>query len=348
MQHRRFFAASSFWNQRIEPDPEIDPESGDLLNFMASLDNRGFWVNLDKWAVPIYSVDRSTPRRKVFQRFRPGEGLLMKQSANYLRRGHPMGHGKEFAYDAGQGNVPVPDNANADPKSDSHIALVDWNEGWIWEMWKARRLSDGNWQCNSGMKYRLDGSGVFDRGHFDVHDGESIHPYGPCRAAGVPLVAGAIMRHEIMDGRIEHKLGFATQAAGLQRFVYPPACWSDGGWRQGVPEGAVLQLDPGLDLEQFQLSRHALVVARALQEYGAVCVDVAVGHPLYAEGLYNESGWNGILRHQDLLQIRMCHYRVLKMKNVIRQGMTGRPPDGIFSADEKGLNSGVESLSCRP
>lgn len=336
---KRFFSDTSFWNQPIGPDPGIDPESENLVDFMARADDRGFWLSLHKWTIPVYEVDRNTPLRKVRRRFkREGSGIIQR-SASYFHRGHRMGFGKEFAADADSGLVPIPDHAIPDPESDAHISLVDWESGWIWDMWAARRFDDGTWDANTGMKYRADGSGVFDREDFEVHNGESIHPYGPSRAAGVPELAGLIMHREILNGRIEHKLSFATQAAALQRFIYPPACWTDGGWDRGLPQGAVLQLDPDLDLTPFHLSPSALVVARALKEYGAVCVDVGGGHPLYAEGLYGDSkgrNWDGLLDGNDLIEIKMPHYRVLKMENVIAQGMGRRTPGSIYGGEGHG------------
>ncbi len=333
---KRFFNDTSFWNQPIGPNPVIDPESKQLVEFMAKADDRGFWLSLHKWTIPVYEVNRNTPRRKVHRRFKADGKGFMKRSIPYVGPDHPLGHGKEFAADAEAGLIPIPDYAIADPEPDSHISLVDWESGWIWDMWAARRRDDGDWEAYTGMKYRTDGSGVFDRADFAVHNGESIHPYGPSRAAGVPELAGLIMHDEILAGRIEHKLSFATQAAALQRFVYPPACWTDGGWLKGVPEGAVLQLDPHLDLTPFKLSPSALVVARALQEYGAVCVDVAGGHPVYAEGLYGDPKkrtWNGLLNGNDLIEIKMPHYRVMKMENVISEGMGRREPGTIFGGD---------------
>ena len=139
------------------------------------------------------------------------------------------------------------------------------------------------------------------------------------------------------EGRIRHKLGFYTQAAALQRFVHPPACWTDGGCRNGIPEGAVVQLDPDLDLHALGLSPGARIVARALQEYGAVCIDVGVGHGLYGQGLYADPHgrtWNGLLRENDLVQIDLKHFRVLKMENVVAEGMGPRIPNGIYAGKE--------------
>lgn len=327
---RRFFSDSSFWNQPIGGNPAIDESSSRITEFMAAQDDRGLWINLDRYAIPIYAVDRHTPRRKVYRRF----GLnpvsckdMLARSAAYLGPDHPLGHGPGFAADAAAGLVPIPDGAMADPESDHHLVLVDWDSGWVWDMWLAHRRDDGDWEANTGMKYRVDGSGVFDPASFAVHNGESIHPYGPGRAAGVPVLAGTIMHQEILEGRIEHKLGFATQAAALQQHVYPPACWTDGGWRGGIPEGAIIQLDPQLDLAPLHLPPAATAVARALQEYGAVCIDVAGGHTLYAQGLYadpQKRTWQDLLHGSDLVKLNIRHYRVLKMHNLIPKGMSQR------------------------
>lgn len=335
---KRFFHDTSFWNQPIGKNPAIDPDSRKILDFVSSQDNRGFWLNLHKWTIPIYEVNASTPRRNVHRRYHANSQGSFARSLPYLHDGHPLGHGRDFAADAQAGLVPIPAGARPDPESDSHIALVDWEAGWIWDMWAARIRPDGEWECNSGMKYRADGAGVFDRAEFAaVHNGESIHPYGPARAAGVPILAGTIMHDDVVAGHIRHKLSFATQASALQKFVHPPACWTDGGWPDGIPEGAVVQLDPSLDLEKLDLSPAAKVVARALQDYGAVNVDVCGGHCLYGQGLYFDPlkrTWDGLLEPNALVGLTFDHFRVLKMENVVPQGMGHRKPDGFYCPAE--------------
>jgi hypothetical protein len=84
---KRFFSATSFWNQPIGPNPAIDPESSQLVDFMAKADNRGFWLSLHKWTIPVYEVDRNTPRRKVFRRFKNDGQGFMKRSTPHRPRG---------------------------------------------------------------------------------------------------------------------------------------------------------------------------------------------------------------------------------------------------------------------
>jgi hypothetical protein len=174
------------------------------------------------------------------------------------------------------------------------------------------------------MKYSLDGPGVFDPSEFAVRDGESIHFHGPGRAAGVPIIAGLIMYDEVAAGEIAHKIACATHFNAYQEFTFP-ATWTDGHFPGGIPEGAVIQLDPSLDLSQFDLLPGEQVVTRALQKYGMVVVDNAGGSPLYGENLNHDPqgrSWKGILREWDggIVSIPLKYYRVLKIKNTIHKG----------------------------
>ena len=330
----RFFNAQSFWNQPIAASAAIDPRSAELLSFLHARDPRGLWTNAVKWTIPIYDAEASTPRRKVARKMRidAATGHLQRSEA-YLHPDHPLGHGPGFAEDAAAGLIPIPDHAKPDPQQDSHMVIVDWDSGWIWDMFSVRCDGEGNWSCQSGMKLRVDGSGVFNLDIFaDVHNGESIHPYGPARAAGVPCCAGLILHDEIVAGRIEHKIAMATQASALQQFVYPPATWTDGGWEGGLPEGATIQLDPSFDISS--LPPAARTVAGALQEYGAVNVDVCGGHVIYAQGLHGDPlgrSWDGLLTGESIVHIPLSNYRVLEMGTLIPKGMGHRKPDNVYA-----------------
>jgi hypothetical protein len=226
-------------------------------------------------------------------------------------------HGPNFV------NVPIPDGAIPDPETDHHMAIVDWDRMTCWDMWLAEKLEDGSWASNTGMVYRLDGEGVFKTSDFAVQNGDSIHFHGPGRAAGVPIIAGLIMFDEVKAGEIRHKLSMCTRFNALQEFVFP-ATWTDGRTPGGIPEGAVIQLDPALDLEKFDLWPGEKAIAIALQKYGAVIVDAGGGSPLYAEGLYGHPGksWKGVIREWDggINSIPLDHYRVLKVSNVVHMG----------------------------
>ncbi len=295
----RFFSDSSFWNQPIPEDAETDSRSEHWMSILAndpSCENLG--INLKSYTIPIYEVDSTTPTavvEEISTRFHQGPSF----------RGKP---------------VPIPDNLEPSPGGDMHVAIIDRERQLAWDMFYVKKTGDGKWGSYTGMIYPLDGPGIFDTADFNIRPGESIHQFGPGRAAGVPIIAGTIMFDEVKKGEIRHKLSCALRYVAYQEHVYPPAVWTDGNFEGGIPEGSVIQLDPKLDLSPFNLLPGEMAVARALQKYGAVVVDFAAGSCLYGEGLWYDPArsWDGILRDWDggISDIPVKYYRVIKAAHV--------------------------------
>jgi len=319
---RRFFSDSSFWNQKLDQAVGTHPKSGEWISLLERLDGHsGFYMNLKEWTVPVYEVSPSTPTYSIGKRmpfFDSGYEFFYLNSKPYIKAGHPEGHGAGFGVE-----VPIPPEAEPDASNDAHIVIVDRERGLAWDMWAAQKKEDGTWWSCTGMKYDLYGDGIFDGGQFPIHNGESIHLYGPSRAAGVPIIAGLIMHHEILAGKIEHKLAFASDCAALLEHVAPPAVWTDGGVPGGIPEGSVLQLDPAVDLDLLGLSENEKTIARAMQEYGMVLVDVADGATVYGEGLWGHEGlsWDGLLSEDGLRKIPYENFRVVESGTSVEKGM---------------------------
>lgn len=334
MHTRRFFSKQSFWNQPIRPDANHHPLDAHYRELLHATDPAGgFHINLESWTIPVVPVDASTPTVEVGKRLpeHDREGRLFYAfSKPFIRttENHPLGHGPGFGH-----AVPIPPNAEADPEGDSHLALVDYERGLAWDMWAAQQREDGSWWSCTGMHYDLYGSGVFDIDRFPIHNGESIHLYGPSRASGAPTIAGLIMHHEIMAGKIEHKLLFACSASAHLSHYFP-AIWTDGGIPNGIPQGIVAQLDPELDLDSLPLSPAARTVAQALQAYGAVLVDNAVGATLGGEGLWwdDSRSWSGLLVEEDLRVVPFEHFHFIEPETPeIQRGMALSPNPEIFN-----------------
>ncbi len=321
---RRFFSDTSFWNQPIPENPEIDPNSDYYISLLKKEPTgHRFVINCEGFTIPVYEVDEYTPKHDIKRR---GE-LIAKRSnrdpnSAWYQRMSRMGHGPGFGKD-----IPIPDGAIPDPNVDRHIAVVDWSRMTCWDMFAAERMADGSWASLTGMVYRLDGDGVFNLKDFPIKDSESIHFYGPGRAAGVPIIAGLIMYEEAKAGDIPHKIAAASRFNAWKQFVFP-ATWTDGSLEGGIPEGAVIQLDPKLDLDKFKLLPGEKAVAKALQKYGMVIVDWSGGNVLYAEGLYGQKGksWDGLLdKFGGIDSIPVEHYRVLKLPEVVYKGDYEQP-----------------------
>jgi hypothetical protein len=309
----RFFSDSSFWNQPIPKNPKIDPRTGYWISLLKKEPTgENFGISYRQWTIPVYEVDSTTPVYHIQNHY-----LSDEEKKSWHTQRDSFGHGPGFD------SVPIPDGATPDAQSDAHIVLIDRHRQVAWDMWGLRKTESGEWESNTGMFYPLNGPGVFDSDTLGAIDGESIHFHGPSRAAGVPAMAGLIMYDEVMSGTIRHKLSCATRYAAFKEFVYP-ASWTDGFVKGGIPEGAVIQLDPDLDLTPFKLTPEETVIAKALQEYGMVIVDVAQGQPIYAEGLWRHPGksWEGKVRDWDggINSIPYDHYRVLLVGNAVFKG----------------------------
>lgn len=323
MTQIRYFSDDSIWNQKLAQEPVFSENNDRYVRFLKkSQKQAGFHINASKWATPIFYADANTPRVPVEQRLPEhfGEGRFMYQHSKYLtadapeiRSGHASNFGKE---------VPIPQDAVPDGMTDGHMTIIDRSSNTAWDFWGAGKREDGSWWCCSGISYSIDGPGTFDPTDFPIKNGESIHLFGPTRASGVPNLAGTIRHDEILAGKIEHKLAFATRYAGLLEHV-PPAIWTDGGIQGGIPEGIQIQLDPELNLDSLGLSDSGKVIATALQDYGAICVDVALGSVLAAEGLSESSdkSWEGLLEEDSLSNLPFDHFRFIKPDKVIERGM---------------------------
>ena len=312
-ESRRFFADDSFWNQPIAEHAQIHPRSDEWIRLLETEPtSQGFLMNSTQWTIPVYEVNSDTPLVEV--------GPLAISEEEQIRwhtDREYFGHGKDFDW------VPIPKTAEPDPENDSHLAVVDWEKNLIWDMWALSRNPDGTWKSATGMVYAADGPGVFSTEDLGVQDGESVHFHGPSRAAGVPAIAGLIMYDEVIAGEIRHKIAAASRFCAYKEFVFP-AAWTDGFTKGGIPEGSVIQLDPELDLSQFDLTPEEHIVCVALQRYGMVLVDIAQGQPVYAEGLWGHpnKSWQGKLDHgeQGIATIPFRHYRVLQSGPVTHKG----------------------------
>ena len=314
LDDKRFFSERSYWNQPVKSGAKADERSQEWIELLKSEPNTpNIGINAFHWTIPVYEVNEQTPTCTIYK-----HKLSEIEKEHWDTKRDYFGHGPGFGK-----NVPIPDHALPDPEEDAHFAIVDWEKKTAWDMWGFRVRADGKFESNTGMKYSLSGEGVFRTEDFAINNGESVHFHGPSRASGVPAIAGLIMYDEIMSGKIEHKLALATRFAAFQEYVYP-ASWTDGYTHGGIPEGSIIQLDPETDLKQFELTKGEIIVARALQEYGAVVVDVAQGTPLYAEGLWAhpDKSWQGILREWDggICTIPIENYRVLEIGETIKQG----------------------------
>lgn len=279
----RPFLASSFWNSKIDSNPEVDSDSDAMIETLYDgLSDNKIFLNVDVWTIPVYYVDHSVPTTSVSCIFcGPGFSTTLR----------------------------IPETAEADPSSDGLMAIIDIVSKRSYELYQAEKNEDGTWQATSGFSFDLTGSGR-----------QTISATSTsARGAGVSITGGLIRRDEILQGYIPHALAIAFDYPRADVFVYPASA-TDGRSTEeyAIPEGAHLQLNPDLDLDSLDLSREGKIIAQALQEYGAFVVDNADGIALYAEGRYGkEVTWEGLLDSEDVTTIPLSELRVLELGELL-------------------------------
>jgi hypothetical protein len=285
----RPFRANSPWNVPIGPQPGIDPSSAQLI---ATLDEP-LTSDPTQYSFTLYVVDAQTPRHDIACSKYPCTVVTATGTSvtDVLS------------------DVPIPPDAKPSSGTDGQMILVNPVTGMEYDLWQAERTKVG-WQVSNASVYDVRG------------DGTPID-YGS-RGAGIPYLAGLIRPWEVANQKIEHAIAFGTDTVAKDRCVWP-ASKTDGksGREFALPEGARLQLDPGLtdrDFDAFGLNATARVIARALQEYGMILVDGSGRTKLYAENVgdnpYASVSWDAdglALNESTVTPIPIDRLRVLAL-----------------------------------
>lgn len=302
----RPFSDDSPWNTPIPADPELEPDSADLIaDFIGSspwgphLD-----VNIAGYSIPLYWADAGTPTFEVLAGV-GGEGWLGDNGMDAV------------------GTMPIPADAAPDPESDHHLLIVDRGRGLEWGCWNMR-FEGGGWQAGLCAQSNLRGTGV--RTPATLADPWWM-AHG-ARACGFPLVAGLIRMEEVAAGRIDHALIVAYPHIRAGWFT-PPASTGqarvgdDAISTRGIPCGGRIQFDPAVDVEALDVSPAGKLVLRALQTYGAYVGDFSGALSLYAENSpAAQAYWAaGVLDSYALLdRIDLSRFRVLRLGTLYDNG----------------------------
>ncbi|WP_130650408.1 hypothetical protein [Egicoccus halophilus] len=275
------YSADSPWNTPLPADAPVHPDTDAFLERIEG----PLTSDVSQYTLPVYEVDGDTPTVPV---------RLLHLFSDVDAHGTGLDRIQTPTVE-----VPIPDRAAAARGSDAQIVVVNTDTGEEWGFWQLQPEDDG-FVATNGYRYHVDWNAV-------PPDG-----FGS-RGAGVPYLTGLIRPDDIERGRIEHAIAFAYPTPSPE-FVFP-ATKSDGPGEAGVdlPEGARLRLDPSLDeqdLRELGLEEEGLVIARALQEYGMILIDIAGRPKIYAE--YDETaGWDGRIDEDTISALPMDAFEVI-------------------------------------
>jgi len=169
----------------------------------------------------------------------------------------------EYAGDSDPGPYPIPADAPIEggPTSngDRHILIVDRDRCVLYEIYAARRQTDGSWRAGSGAKWDL-GSNALRPATWTSAD-----------AAGLPILPGLVRYDEVASGEITHALRF-TVPQTRSTYVWPGRHEaSDLTGAQYPSMGQRFRLRAGFDISRFTPAMQ--VILRALKKYGMMLAD---------------------------------------------------------------------------
>jgi hypothetical protein len=176
--------------------------------------------------------------------------------------------------------IRMPVDAQPAAGLDHDMAIVSPDGRTVYEGLGWDKQADGSWQTHTFYPVDLYRAGV------PVQE-EGFAQMG-ARAYGGSKFAGLIRVGEVEAGAIQHVLAVALDSSQLARGPVWPASMQDGNSRGTysgtIPMGTLLAIPPTVDINSLGLTLEGLIVARALQDYGAYVTTRGVGgFALYGE-----------------------------------------------------------------
>jgi hypothetical protein len=283
------FASNSPWNFAVGSGAQYaaasSPQTANLVNPGVPI-----WINAAEYSHPVYRSTSSDPLVSVSWRYAVFSPWVNGVTA-----------------------IRIPTAAKPAAGIDAHLHVIEQDGVTLHETFEFARTSTGATAFKYG-RFDLRGSGLGSRN--GVNDGS--------RAYGGSALAGLIRRWELEDGAIRHALALTLTNGQLKKGWVWPATSEDTGsstYAGLVPMGALVAIPPSVDLGSLGLSREGLIVARALQDYGAYVVDRGGAVAFYAE-----PSAEGLLAgaRADLAKLRP-HLRVVTNNGPTSVGGGGTP-----------------------
>ena len=240
------FSADSFWNSPIPADARIHPSSGAIVEFLAEDNALDGCITLagpaDAWGMPIYLADADSTTYNV-------------QSSKYTVPA-------EFA------SLRIPPDARSAQTSDAEMVVYDLDRGFVAQLSKANYDIDSDtWTVSGGSIAYLDSNGLDAR----LEASDDQRNSGSFR--GYNGAVSSVHFDDVANGQLDNVVKIGVNNSSTE--AIPPMVGSDGDLtRPDAPlQGMRLRIRPDLDLSNLGLSDQALIIARGLQEYGAIIGD---------------------------------------------------------------------------
>jgi hypothetical protein len=247
----RPFRDRSWWNTPLPVNAPSDPAGATVLNYLSTAPESGHGclrlagAQQNKWGQPAYWSQRGDPVYDV--------------------QGLPAGSPTEVKH------LRIPLGAKGASNSDGTMTVYDVARGYVVLLTDAHYdAASDTWSASGATVTYLDSNGLL----------ASAGPSGDPRNIGTHRGnngATSYVRFDMVHaGAVRNVLKIAAGPALANRWVFPMT-GSDGTVTDpsvgAPPEGLRLRIKPSVDLHSLGLHPQALVIAEALQKYGAYIGD---------------------------------------------------------------------------
>jgi len=301
------YNANNPFNKLIRDNVEIDPNSSGYIQKLVSASQGGdtFILTFKQYSATVFLADASTPKFNV----KLVCGIDWEVGVSNLLQ-VPIPEFAEPAFDSdGSANPIFAGRCGEDADQDNNMIILDLANRCEYDFWQMRK--EGNaWVCSWGNVISMDSDGIFAKGL-------------SVRGSGFAFLGGVIWPDELASEEITHALAFSypfTKSGG----PVAPATESDGqtNGSNDLPEGALLRLDPALDVNTLGLDKNAKTIAIALQKYGMYLVDnggdTGIGFYLIDPKSAKTNPYLAFLPNEDfpvIKKIPISRMQVLKLPN---------------------------------
>ena len=227
------------WNQNISKAP-VDPRSSQYLTKIRSLGGNQK-IHPDFGSNPTYGIPYA-----VVPGVQPEVPIPFKL----------------YGDESDPGPYPIPPHAPVEAGSDRHVLVVDRDNCKLYEAGGAKYVGGVNnaWSAYGGALFNLNRAGPLRPNYWTSAD-----------AAGLPIFPGLVRYDEVASGHINHAIR-VTFDQTRRAFIHPATHYASESCNVNLPPmGLRLRLRPNYDLSGF--TGQALVIARALKQYGIINAD---------------------------------------------------------------------------
>lgn len=292
----RPFKENSFWNLPLPTNTPVDINNQiyideamspllekHYLSLTGTGEDKWRIANAIDWAMPIYWSDSEDPLYTIT----------------------PLIGGPTV-------KAHIPSGATTSQGSDLFMIVFDKENKQVFSMWQAIYYSNNDtWVPNSTKLYDLASDGLSWRVE------KSTSPINEGHRGQPPSIL-AIRTDEIESGVIKHRLQCTFHATGRPNENTPWYYWPFSGYEPDkggiVPEGIIFRIKPEIDLTARNLSPAALIIAKAMQDYGCVVGDNGGAQSNKLNLEFDLDGWNEIdplLKMDSLSSIPYTDYEFI-------------------------------------